>query len=244
MKTRFTSTGKPKTRVKVIKETTEFSEHRCTKDCLSSPPRPMPKNLRRISLGYIYDSDEGYFIKWGKNDWLQVVGLTFAGASGGRLVKMFEPAFQMHIHSPGGRTIARATKEKEIRANESFFAQEAAKKKKRKGYNLRQTQNYLGAEAAKVISHAPKKRRKPKGVGRGAPGRPRSEFSKKVVSLFNEGRTEPAAVGLMTQWCKEQMPAPQESSVKKLVHRWYSRLRKSSGHKKARTSTPTLSVLQ
>lgn len=231
MSTRFVPTGKKKTRVKIVKETAEFSVHQCGPACLNPPPRPTPKNLRKISLGYIYNSDEGFFIKWGKDDWLPVEGVTFCRTTDGRLVKMFEPAIQLHIHSPGGKTYAKAVQEKEIKVDEAFHAREAARKLKRKVSSLREAQNYLDAEAARIIPHAPKSRRQPKGVGRGAPGEPRSDFSREVVRLFNEGVGEENAVRMMLEWIKRHENSPHKTSVKKLVRRWYSELRKKSSHK-------------
>jgi hypothetical protein len=230
MSTRFLPTGK-KTRNKTVRETTEFSEHRCGPACLNPPPRPTPKNLRRVSLGYIYNSDEGFFVKRGKNDWLPVVGLTFCGTPDGRLVKMFEPAIQLHIHSPGGRTYAKAVKEKEIKVDEVFHAREAARKLKPKVSNLREAQNFLDAEVARIIPHAPKSRKQPKGTGRGAPGEPRSDFSRAVIRLFNEDVAEKNAVQMMLEWIKNHENSPHKTSVRKLVRRWYSELRKKPRHK-------------
>jgi hypothetical protein len=144
---------------------------------------------------------------------------------------MFEPTIQHHIHSPGGKTISKYVTEKEIRVDAAFHAQEAAKKLKPKVRNLREAQNYLDAQAAKVIHHAPKSRKQIKGTGRGAPGAPRSDFSKEVVRLFNENQSEKKAVEIMLDWIKHHEKSPQKTSVKKQVHYWYSRLKKNSRHK-------------
>jgi hypothetical protein len=112
---------------------------------------------------------------------------------------MFEPAIQLHIHSPGGRTYAKAVKKKEIKVDEAFHAREAAKKLKRKVSNSREAQNYLDAEAARIIPHAPKSRKRPEGIGRGAPGEPRSDFSREVIRLFNEDVSEKRAVQVMLE---------------------------------------------
>ncbi len=87
------------------------------------------------------------------------------------MVKVFKPTVQLHIRSPGGRTVAKAVTGKEIRPDEEYHAREAAKKLKRKGRKLKEAQRFLDAEAAKIIQHAPKKRKAPKGTGRGVSGR-------------------------------------------------------------------------
>jgi hypothetical protein len=71
---------------------------------------------------------------------------------------MFEPAIQLHIHSPGGRTYAKAVKEKEIKGM-SFPRARSREELKRKGSNLREAQNLLDAEAARIIPRAPKSRK-------------------------------------------------------------------------------------
>jgi hypothetical protein len=152
----------------------------------------------------------------------------------GTLVKWFRPTVQLHIHSPGGRTIAKAVTRKDIRPSEEYHAQEAAKKLKRKGRKLKEAQSFLGTEAAKVIHHAPKKRTPSKGTGRGAAGQPRSGFSKEVVTLRNAGMSEGAVVDRMMVWLREQgQPATplERGSIRKRVHRWFLPAKKKSEHK-------------
>ena len=147
---------------------------------------------------------------------------------------MFKPTVQLHIHSPGGRTIAKAVTRKEIRPDEEYHAREAAKKLKRKGHKLKEAQMFLDAEAKKVIRLAPKKRKPLKGTGRGAPGQPRSSFSKEVVSLRDAGMLEGAVVERMTAWLRKHgQPATplHRDVIKRRVHRWFKPAKKKSEHK-------------
>jgi hypothetical protein len=226
---------KESTRFKTVKETTRVYEHKCTPKCFHHIRRPTPPGLRRVSLGYIYMSSDGrFYMKWGKDDWLPVEGVDFGRRMDGTLVKWFRPTVQLHIHSPGGRTIAKAVTRKDIRPGEEYHAREAAKKLKRKGRKLKEAQNFLGAEVAKVISHAPKKRTPQKGTGRGAAGMPRSEFSKEVVSLRESGMSEGEAVEKMIIWLRERgQPATplHRTGIRKRVHRWFVPATKKPGHK-------------
>jgi hypothetical protein len=221
--------------IKTVKETTKIYEHRCGPECFNPPPKRTPPDLRKVSLGYVYQSSNGsYYTNLDDGDWLPVVGMSFGRRLDGKLVRIFEPAVQLHIHSPGGRTVAKAVAQKEFRPDESYHAQEAAKKRQRKGDNLRDTQRFLGAEAAKVVPHALKKRTPLKGTGRGAPGRPRGPFSKKVVSLRNAGVPEGEVVERMITWLREQgRPATplQRGSIRKRVRRWFRPAKKKSEHK-------------
>lgn len=216
---------KESSRIKTVKETTKVHEHKCTPECFKPVRRPTPPGLRRVSLGYVYmSSDGGFYTKWGKDDWLPVEGMDFCYRLDGKLVRMFRPTIQLHIHSPGGRTIAKAVTRKEIRPDEEYHAHEAAKKLKRKGRRLKEAQNFLDSAAAKVIRHAPKKRTPPKGTGRGAPGLPRSAFSKEVVRLRETGLNEDAVVERMIIWLREHgQPATplHRTSIRKRVHRWF-----------------------
>src|SRR4028119_1132503 len=149
---------KESSRIKTVKETMKVHEHKCTSECFRPVCRPMPPDLRRVSLGYVYmSSDGGFYTRWGTNDWLPVEGMKFGYSRDGKLVKVFKPTVQLHIHSPGGITIAKAVTRKEIRLDEEYHAQEAAKKLKRKGHTIKEAQIFLDAAAAKVIRHAPKK---------------------------------------------------------------------------------------
>ena len=153
---------------------------------------------------------------------------------GGKLVRMFKPTVQLHIHSPGGRTIAIGTTEKEIELNEQYHIREATKKRMRKGDNLRDIQRFHAVEAAKEAPYALKKRKPPKGTGKGAPGQPRSPFSKQVVSLRDVGTPEHEVVERMILWLRErgQPATPRDrAGIKKRVHYWFQSSKKKSEHK-------------
>jgi hypothetical protein len=221
---------KESSRVKTVKETTKIYEHKCTSECFKPLRNPTPIGLRRVSLGYVYmSSDSGFYTKWGDDEWLPVDGMDFGYRLDGKLIKIFKPTVQLHIHSPGGRTIAKAVTRKEIRPDEKYYAQEAAKKRMRKGDNLKNTQKFLDAEAAKIIPYAPKKRQPPKGTGRGAPGQPRSAFSKRVVSLRDSNTPEHKVVEQMVIWLRDQgqsVTPLARSSIRKRVHRWFLPVKK------------------
>lgn len=235
-------------KIKTVEETTKIYEHKCTPACFRPRRKRTPPGLRRVSLGYIYMSSDGkFYTKWGKGEWLSVDGMDFGYKTNGEMIRIFNPAVQLHIHSPGGRTIAKAVEEKEIDADEEYHALEVAKKRACKGDKLLDIQRYFGAEARKVKDYAPKKRKPPKGTGKGAPGQPRKAFSKKVVSLRDAGMPESEIIEQMMRWLREQgerITPRDRSNIKKRVHRWFLPAKKKSGHKKARTSTPNLSVVE
>lgn len=218
-------TVKKSSNVKTIRETTTIYEHTCTPECFRRVRRPTPPDLRRVSLGYIYmSSDGGFYHPWGSGDWLAVEGVDFAHRQGGKLMMMFKPTVQLHIHSPGGRTTSKRVTHTNIRPGAGYYAQEAAKKIRHEGANLQATQRFLASEAAKVIPHAPKKRKPPKGTGRGAPGYPRSSFSKQVVALSDANMAEDKIVEHMIVWLREHgKPATplHRNSIRKRVHRWF-----------------------
>lgn len=216
--------------VKVIKTTKEV--HRCTPACFNRPPKPKPPNLRKISLGYLYESDGVLYTKFGK-DWMAVVGLEFWFMRG-RLHKMWDPVEQLHIHSPGGRTMAVSTSEKEIKTGPKYHARESVKKLKEKGYGRQAARLFLGEEVAKRIDKAPKRKRASKGTGRGAPGHPRSQFSREVVRLRDEGKLELETLSLMIEWSRhrgEPVAGPHRNHIKRRVRRWYSPAGKKPAHK-------------
>ena len=139
---------------------------------------------------------------------------------------MWELAEQFHIHSPGGRTIGKHVDEKEIRPDENYHFTEAAKKEKQKGRKLVETERSYGAVARSIIGVAPKRSRVPKGTGRGAPGMPRSDFSKAVMRLKNEGVPEGLAVEAMVRWSSDRslpIAGPYKTSIKQRTRRWYRR---------------------
>jgi hypothetical protein len=156
---------------------------------------------------------------------MEVLGLSFAWSVYG-FTLMWEPAEQFHIHSPGGRTIGKHVDEKEIRPDEKYHFTQAAKKEKQKGRKLVDSERSYGAIAKKIIGVAPKRSRVPKGTGRGAPGIPRSPFSKEVVRLKREGIPERLAVIAMVKWSTDQghpIAGPYKTSIKQRTRRWYRR---------------------
>lgn len=225
---------KRSSRVKTVRETTVVHEHRCTSECLRPIRRRTPPNLRRVSLGYIYMSSNGRFYhRWGDGDWLSIEGVDFMQRQDGALVRMFRPTEQLHIHSPGGSTGWKEVTSKEVRPSAPFLAQQAAKEVRKHGANLRDTQRFLASEAAKVVPRAPKTQRPVKGTGRGAPGQPRSSFSKEVVILRERGMREREIVDNMMNWLREhgQTVTPLERrNVKRRVHRWFSSPSKKLAH--------------
>lgn len=177
-----------KQKIKTVKVTTELSEHICTPDCFHNRSRKKTRNLKKVSLGYVYQDDEGrVFNEWGEDDFLEVTGVDFLSDSTGRLILMFHPREQLHIHSPGGKTTSKTTTEREFRPSTDYHAVEAAKKLKRGRNNLRQAQSYLASKAAEVIPPAPKRKKPIKGTGRGAPGMPRGELGREIVRLLQTG---------------------------------------------------------
>jgi hypothetical protein len=159
---------------------------------------------------------------------MQVLGLTFAWTIEG-FTLMWQPAEQLHIHSPGRRTIGKYVDEKEIRPDENYHFAQAAKKARQKGRKLVETERSYGAVAKRIIGVAPKRRRIPKGIGRGAPGIPRSPFSKEVVRLKSEGILESIAVDAMVKWSSDNglpIAGPFKTSIKQRTRRWYGRLKK------------------
>ncbi len=235
-------------RIKTVEETTKTYEHKCTPACFRPRRKRTPPDLRRVSLGYVYmSSDGGFYIRLDDGDWLPVGGMNFGHKTNGEMFNMFIPTVQLYIHSPGGQTIARAVDDKEIDADEEYHAQEAAKKRMHKGDSLQDTQRFLDAQAVKVVPYAPKKRKPPKGTGKGAPGQPRKAFSKKVVSLRDAGMPESEIVEQMMRWLREQgehVTPRDRSSIKKRVHFWFQPAKKKLEHKRARTIAPIVSVLE
>jgi len=221
--TNFQSVSK-KSRVKTVRETTEIIEHKCSPACFRPDKRPKPTNLRKVSLGFVYVAADGKcYLKEGFRNWMQVLGLTFTWSIEG-FTLMWEPAEQLHIHSPGGRTIGKHVAEKEIRPDENYHFTQAAKKAKQKGRKLVETERSYGAVAKRIIGVAPKRRRVPKGTGRGAPGMPRSSFSKEVVRLKSEGIPERIAVDAMVKWSSDHghpIAGPFKTSIKQRTRRWY-----------------------
>lgn len=139
---------------------------------------------------------------------------------------MWEPAEQFHIHSRGGKTIGKIVDEKEVRPDENYHFTQAAKKAKQKGRKLVETERFYRTVAKRIIGLAPKRSREPKGTGRGAPGMPRSDFSKAVVRLKNEGVPERLAVDAMVKWSSDhglRIAGPYKTSIKQRTRRWYRR---------------------
>jgi len=159
---------------------------------------------------------------------VEVLGLTFGWSAEG-FTLIWERAEQLHIHSPGGRTIGKYVNEKEIRPDEKYHFIEAAKREKQKGRRLVETERSYGAIAKEIIGLAPKRSRKSKGIGRGAPGAPRSEFSREVVRLKTKGVLESVAIEAMVKWSRDHgrpIAGPFKTSIKQRVKRGYRRLKK------------------
>lgn len=228
MKTNFQKVSQ-ESRIKTVKETTETLKHKCSPACFRPEKRPKPKNLRKVSLGDVYVASNGKcYSKRGVGNWREVLSVTFGWTSEG-FTLMWEPAEQLHIHSLGGMTIGKLVDEKEIRPDEKYHFTEAAKKAKQKGRKLVETERSYGAIAKGIIGLAPKRSRKPKGIGRGAPGAARSEFSKEVVRLKTKGISERVAIEAMVKWSSDRgrpIAGPFKTSIKQRVRRGYRRLKK------------------
>lgn len=211
-------------RIKTVKVTTEITEHRCTAECFATRCQPAPEGLRKLSLGEIYqDRDGRFYHEWGEDGWLEVTGVTFLARADGEMGLMFHPKEQLHLHSPGGRTVARRTTERDVRTNADYHAVEAAKKLKRKNLNLRQSQDFLRGKAAEVIPHAPKRRKPVKGIGRGAPGQPRSATAREIVCHLKEGKSQGEVLKLVIDFAqKHSLPVagPHRRKIKKQIRFW------------------------
>lgn len=225
MRTNFQNVSK-KSRIKTVRETIETIEHKCSPACFRPEKRPKPKNLRRVNLGYVYVGPDGKcYSSRGFGNWTEVLGLEFGWSAEG-FTLMWESAEQLHIHSRGGKTIGKIVDEKEIRPDENYYFTEAAKKAKKKGRKLVDTERSYRAVAKRIIGLAPKRSREAKGTGRGAPGMPRSDFSKAVVRLKNEGVPERLAVDAMVRWSSDHglpIAGPYKTSIKQRTRRWYRR---------------------
>ena len=212
-----------KVKVNTIRFTTVTAEaHRCSPQCFNRPPKPKPSNLRRLSLGNLYESGGVLYTKFG-NEWMAVVGLEFWFDRDG-LHRMWEPAEQMYIHSPGGRTFAKYTSEAGVKTDAAYLARESVKKLKKKGHGRQFARKFLGDEVARQIEKASKHKSAPKGTGRGAPGQPRKPFTIEVVRLREAGKSEEEAFELMIAWSKQQhqpVAGPYRNYIKRRVHRWY-----------------------
>ncbi|HLM01899.1 MAG TPA: hypothetical protein VK400_12665 [Pyrinomonadaceae bacterium] len=217
-----------KQRVKTVKVTTRLAEHICTPDCFHKRPASKSRNLKKVSLGEVYQDNEGrFYTAWGEDDFLEVTGADFLTNSSGRLCLMFHPKEQLHIHSPGGRTIAESITEREFRPSPDFHAIEAAKKLKRKKKNLREAQTYLASKAAEVIPHSPKRKKPLKGTGRGAPGAPRSELGCEIVRLLKTGISKSNVLKKSVEFARsKQIPIAGShlKKIKKQVNFWRKKL--------------------
>lgn len=221
-----------KEKIKTVKVTTKMIEHRCSDECFKPRHKPAPKGLRKVNLGFVYQDKEGkVYIKWKDDNWLQVKGLKFCYRTDGKLIKMFEPAEQMHIHSRGGRTVGNIVRKRDIRVNVDYHAKEAVKKLKRKGSNRKDAQRYFNSKVAEDIPKAPK-HKKAKGMGRGAPGVPRDKTgtAQEIIRLINERKTQQQVFNEVIDWRKAQTPplpvaGPHQTNIKRLIHRWWKKVR-------------------
>lgn len=219
-----------KQRVKTVKVITRLAEHKCTPDCFhkrlneSQPPR----KLKKVSLGDVYQDDEGrFYTEWGEDEWLEVTGADFLINSAGHLCLMFQPKEQLHIHSPGGRTVAESITEREFRPSTDYHATEAAKKLKRKKQNLKQAQNYLSSKAAEIIPRAPKHKKPIKGTGRGAPMQPRNLMGREIVRLLQTGVNKSETLRKSIEFAQTQhlqIAGSNLKKIKKQINFWHKKL--------------------
>lgn len=217
---------------KTIRTVTEEQEHTCRDDCFKPSRKQTPRGLRRVSLGYIYQDSLGRFYhEWGKDDWLEVTGVEFVEGPGG-LHLMFIPREQLHIHSRGGRTIARITNQYDDPGNEHYHAEAASKILRQKNRSLRETRDFLAAKASEIIPRAPKTKKPTSGRGRGAPGVPRSARGRRIVALINDGKSKLQVISETIEWAKkrgENVAGPYSSAIKRHVHRLWQKT--NSSHK-------------
>lgn len=215
-----------KTRIQTVEVTTRTFEHVCGQGCFTNSAKPIPRGLHRVNLGYVYRSSDGkVYIRRGKDEWLHVLGMAFSSSADGELLKIFESSARLHIHSPSGRGITKATTQKAIKVDESFHAQETANSLKRKGTTRKAALDYVYARVAATIDRAPRHRRILKGSGRGAPDRPRTDQAREVLALIGRGFSERETITQMTRWFKlnkQSEEIPKRSSIKRLVHRYYT----------------------
>jgi hypothetical protein len=221
--------GARKEKTKTIDIITEESVHVCTDECFKPRKKRKPRGLQKVSLGHIYQDEEGSFYhEWGDGDWLEITGVTFLGASKGKVHLMFEPKEQLHIHSPGGKTIAQTTKQRNSRKDYDYYSEEAAKKLKRKGYNRGESLKKISSKVSEVIPKAPKRKKPVKGTGHGALGVPRTPLTKEIVRLINQDKSKKQVLSEVTEWAKNNsisVAGPHKIKIKKQVDRWWTKIK-------------------
>lgn len=211
---------------KTVDIVTEQSEHLCTDDCFEPREKIKPRGLKKIPLGYVYQDNKGrFFQEFGEGEWLEVTGLLFSIASGGACL-IFEPKEQLHIHSRGGKTVARTTSQRNSEADYDYYSSEAAKKLKKKGLNLRNSLEKIASKVKEEIPKAPKKRKPVKGTGHGAAGVPRTPLTEEVVRLIGAGKSKTQVLNEMLQWAVNNsisVAGPHKNNIKKLVDYWWTK---------------------
>lgn len=226
-----TKRGSKKEELKTVRVVTKEREHVCTDDCFKERKKQRPRGLKRVELGHIHRDVEGrYFSEWGDGDWLEVTGIQFVEGPGGMHL-MFLPKEELHIHSRGGRTVARVTTQHDDPGNEDYHARAAATHLKKKNRNLKETREYLGAKAAEVVTRAPRTKKRTSGRGRGGPGVPRSDRGRKIMSLIEAGKSKPDVLFETIDWAKrrgENIAGPFKKVIKNHVDRLWP---KKSPHK-------------
>ena len=199
----FKKKPKEKSRIKTVKVTTEIAEHICSSECFKESKKLAPKGLKKISLGFIYQDKTGRFYHpWKDGDWLEIMGVKFLSDSSRKLTLLFEPTHQLHIHSPGGKTIEKTVRQKNVRVDENYHATEAAKKLKRKNTTRKVAQEIIYKKVAEVIPRAAK-HKNIKGTGRGAPGQPRTALGKEIVRLIGEALSEKEILERAFEYAKQ-----------------------------------------
>lgn len=215
-----------KEELKTVRVTTKEHIHTCTEDCFKRPKKRELSRLEKIDLGQIYQDAEGRCYKeWNDGEWLQVTGVEFVAGPGG-LHLMFIPKEQLHIHSRGGRTVARTTKQDDDPGNEDYHAEAATRILLQQNKNLKETRNFLTSKAAEIIPCAPKTKRPTSGRGHGAPGVPRSLRGRRIIDLISEGKPKPQVMVETIAWVKDQgenVAGPFKTNIKRHVNRLWKK---------------------
>jgi hypothetical protein len=218
-----------KSELKTVRVVTHEKQHNCSDDCFKPRKTRKPRGLRPINLGDIYQDHRGrFFQKWGKGDWLEVIGVKFIEGPGG-LHLAFIPKEPLHIHSRGGSTTAQITEQYDDPGNEDYHAEAAAGILYGKKKSLREAREFLSLKASKVIPKSPKKKAT-SGKGRGAPGSPRTPRGHKISDLIDEGKSRSQVLSETLTWSAEhgeKVAGPFGSRIKQHVDRIWKQ-RKSS----------------
>jgi hypothetical protein len=145
---------------------------------------------------------------------------------------IFTPKEQLHIHSPGGRTIAQPTRQRDFSADHEYYASEAAKKLKRKGYNRGDSLKKITSKVREIIPKAAKRKAPLKETGRGAPGMPRTPITTEIYRLVKEDRSKKEILDEVIKWAQANsinVAGPYKARIKKRVDWWWIKIK--SAHK-------------